>query len=96
MTATVLLAVVALAGLTAAVWAVDLRLARITARWRRARLRPAPPYAGFDMTVVYRVLWDDCPSCERLHAPHEADDETEIVRCVGCGHRRPATEEAAR
>ncbi|MBH1939122.1 hypothetical protein I5Q34_33520 [Streptomyces sp. AV19] len=92
---TIVLAAVALAGLGAAWWAVAGRLAAHGARWRRGRLAPALPYAKFDAAAVYRVLWEDCPCCRRRHAPHEADDEAGIVRCVGCGHRRPAAKGVA-
>ncbi|MBH1939127.1 hypothetical protein I5Q34_33545 [Streptomyces sp. AV19] len=93
---TIVLALVALAGLTAFVWAVDRRLVAVTARLRQAWFRPVPPYAGFDMAAVYRVSWEDCPRCRQRHAPHEADDEAGIVRCVGCGHRRPGAEGVGR
>ncbi|MEU5426916.1 hypothetical protein AB0H73_15110 [Streptomyces olivoreticuli] len=87
---------VALVGLVSALWAADVWLSAATARLRRARLAPAPPYAYFDPASVLRVLWDDCPSCGCRHAPHEADGAVGFVRCVGCGHRRIAPEGGAR
>ncbi|MEV8477851.1 hypothetical protein [Streptomyces sp. NPDC051173] len=94
---TALLAVaVAVAGLAAALWAADVRLSAAAARLRQARLAPAPPYAYFAPASTLRVLWADCPSCGRRHAPHEADDAVGSVRCVDCGHRRFATEGVGR
>lgn len=93
MIASVMAAGVGLGGLTAAAWSINGRLITAAAALRKARLAPAPPYAGFDLDLVYAVRYLPCLPCGRLHLPHEVDDRARTARCVECQATRPLAAE---
>ncbi|MFE5871598.1 hypothetical protein ACFQ6V_23535 [Streptomyces roseifaciens] len=96
MIASVMVAGVGLCGLTAAAWSINGGLISASAYLRRVRLAPQPPYAGFDLALVYAVRYLPCLPCERPHMPHEVDDQARTARCVECRTSRPlAAEEAS-
>ncbi|WP_367139784.1 MULTISPECIES: hypothetical protein [Streptomyces] len=93
MIASVLTAGVGLGGLTAAAWSINGRLITTTAHLRRSRLAPQPPYAGFNLALVYAVRYLPCLPCARPHMPHEVDEQARTARCAECRTTRPLTAE---
>ncbi|MCF3101482.1 hypothetical protein IPZ58_07800 [Streptomyces roseoverticillatus] len=75
--------------MTAAAWSINGGLITVSARLRRARLAPQPPYAIFALDLVYAVRYLPCRPCARLHVPHEVDDRERTARCVECRTTRP-------
>ncbi|MFI9200210.1 hypothetical protein [Streptomyces sp. NPDC053048] len=92
---TILMAGLELGALTAVAWAVNGRLMPVTDQLSHARLAPAPPYAGFDLTNVYAVRYLACGPCGRLHMPHEIDDQAGTARCAECQVTRSLTSQEA-
>jgi hypothetical protein len=74
------------------VWAVQTRLASVTA-WLRGRYAPHPSYAGFDSITEIGHVWLECGGeCAHLSTPHELEGNG-TATCAWCGTPR-AMEEA--